>query len=194
MATALPDADSAPSPGILVAVIGPSGAGKDSVIAAARSRLQDMPQISFVRRLITRPADPSEPYESVSPADFHRMQSNGGFALSWHANGLGYALPLSIEQDLARGHVMVANLSREAVPQARGRFPSMVVVHITASVDTLRQRIAARGRETDEERELRIQRSAKLEGAVKADALISNDGLLEEAVSRFVSLLAGLSR
>ena len=40
--------------GGLFAVVGPSGAGKDSLMYAARSRL---PEVHLVRRVITRPEE-----------------------------------------------------------------------------------------------------------------------------------------
>ena len=46
-----------PSPGIMIVVVGPSGAGKDSLINLARMHYADDPRIGFVRRVITRPAD-----------------------------------------------------------------------------------------------------------------------------------------
>jgi len=40
--------------GAFVAVVGPSGAGKDTLIAHARDALAGEPQVEFVRRVITR--------------------------------------------------------------------------------------------------------------------------------------------
>jgi len=43
---------------MLVLVVGPSGAGKDSLLKAAREEFRGDPRIGFARRVITRPADP----------------------------------------------------------------------------------------------------------------------------------------
>ena len=46
-----------PTPGVMIAVVGPSGAGKDSLINLARLHYRDDLRIGFVQRVITRPAD-----------------------------------------------------------------------------------------------------------------------------------------
>jgi ribose 1,5-bisphosphokinase len=43
--------------GVFVAVVGPSGAGKDMVIGYAAERLSACEGVDFVRRVITRPCD-----------------------------------------------------------------------------------------------------------------------------------------
>ena len=52
----------------LVAIVGPSGAGKDTLI---RGALAARPDLHLARRVITRPADTdSEDFDSVTEADF----------------------------------------------------------------------------------------------------------------------------
>jgi ribose 1,5-bisphosphokinase len=182
-----------PRHGVFVAVVGPSGAGKDSLINAARDRLAGDARFVFARRLITRVADGSEPHASIEPDQFEEMETAGAFALSWHANGLGYALPITLLEELASGHVIIANLSREIVPTIKTKFPSTLIVHITAHLETLRHRLAARGREDDAARELRIARSMLLEQSIRADVQIGNDGPLEDGVMRFLSVLRSVA-
>ncbi len=70
---------------MLVLVVGPSGAGKDSLLQTAREAFRCDPRIGFARRVITRPADPDgENHEPVSEAEFTARD----FALSWSAHGL----------------------------------------------------------------------------------------------------------
>jgi ribose 1,5-bisphosphokinase len=178
--------------GVFVAVVGPSGAGKDSIIRAAAEKLSGDPEIVFVRRIVTREADENEAHETADAATFEALRKGGAFALSWAANGLQYGLPASLVDDLAAGRVVVANLSRDSVTEARGRFPRSVIVHVTASVEALRDRLSRRARETEDDRDLRIARSLMREQAVSADIRIENNGPLEDAVERFVGVLVAL--
>ena len=80
---------------MLVLVVGPSGAGKDTLLNAACDALGDDPTVRFVRRVITRPAprpgeaDP-EAFDAVDEQEFERLRDAGGFAL-W--SGTSFAAP-----------------------------------------------------------------------------------------------------
>lgn len=76
--------------GRLIYLIGPSGAGKDSLLDAARESLAGR-GVRIARRVITRSAEAvGEAAHSVSPQEFERLEAQGAFALSWRANGLAY--------------------------------------------------------------------------------------------------------
>lgn len=171
--------------GTLFLVVGPSGAGKDTLIAAARAKLDA--RFAFPRRVITRGADPSEDHEAVDAQSFEARERAGAFALSWRAHGLAYGIPASIAAELERGNDVVANVSRAVVADARRRFPNVRVILVTAPSDVLRARLAARGREAGEAIDARVERSVD----VAADAVVVNDGALENAVQAFVAALKG---
>lgn len=174
-------------PGRLVAVVGPSGAGKDTVMDGARRRLADAADIVFVRRVITRPAGAGgEDHLAASPDEFAAMKASGAFLLDWDAHGIRYGIPASVADDVAAGKVCVANLSRAAVADARRRLPT-VVVEITAPIPILAERLARRGRETAADIAERLRRA----GTVKADAdhVIVNDGAPEQAVEALARIL-----
>src|SRR5688572_13101771 len=98
--------------GAFVAVVGPSGAGKDTLIAHAKTALADEPQVEFVRRVITRPSDggATEDHDTLTDGEFLEAQADGVFALAWEAHGLRYGLPASIDVAIENGHVAVANV------------------------------------------------------------------------------------
>ncbi|OYU69743.1 MAG: phosphonate metabolism protein/1,5-bisphosphokinase (PRPP-forming) PhnN [Alphaproteobacteria bacterium PA2] len=177
-----------PEGGRLVLVVGPSGVGKDTLIEAAKNlRLSG---VRIVKRDITRSAElGGEDYASISEADFARRESAGRYALSWRAHGLSYGIPGDILEDLAAGQTVVANVSRTVLMEARQRYRNLVVVSVTASPETIRARLTARGRETDAEIEGRISRAAVF--VVDGEDVIElcNDGSRAEAVAAFVALL-----
>jgi ribose 1,5-bisphosphokinase len=181
-----------PGAGIFVAVAGPSGAGKDSLIAGARQAFAGDERIVFARRVITRPVDDSEPYECATPLSFRLMAESGGFALWWSANGLEYGLPASLLDDFARGRVIVANVSRDMTPMVRSRFSRALVVHVTASPAKLAARLERRGREPADQRQDRLARALLKDQAVEADIRIENDGSLHDGIDAFVGLLKSL--
>ncbi len=175
--------------GRLVLVVGPSGAGKDSLIDAARKALAGQPRFVFARRLVTRPSSPeSEDHDSLSAADFAARQAAGAFFLHWDAHGLSYALPGSIADDLAAGRTVIANVSRDVIEQARRRHPATTVVCVTAPPEVLEQRLLARGREDAGGVRDRLARSAA-QPAGSGVFTIVNDGPLDTAVATFLAAL-----
>ena len=169
-------------------VVGPSGAGKDSLMDGARATLDD--NYVFARRVITRPEGAAgEAHEGVSEAEFARRQANGEFLVTWDAHELRYGLPRSLVSELERGRNVVANGSRAVIAQLAARLPRFVVVLVTAPHDVLARRIAARGRESGEEVARRVARTgAALPPEVRC-MTVSNDSTLEVGKARFVQAL-----
>jgi phosphonate metabolism protein PhnN/1,5-bisphosphokinase (PRPP-forming) len=119
--------------GTLILVVGPSGAGKDSIIAGAAERLRDDTRVIFARRVITRPAEAGgESHVAVSTAEFSATRAAGRLMLHWRAHGLDYGLPQELAAALEHGKSVVANVSRTVVTEARRRFPPVTVVAVSA--------------------------------------------------------------
>ncbi len=178
--------------GTFVAIVGPSGAGKDTLIAYARDALAGRPDYLFARRLVTRPANAFEDHDTIDDASFEEGHAAGSFALSWRAHGLGYALPASILGALGSGAHVVCNLSRAVLPLARSRFARVVVIEVTAPPEVLAARLVARGRETRAAIEERLAREAERRGELRADLVIMNDRPIAETGGTLVSFLAAL--
>ncbi len=178
--------------GIFVAVAGPSGAGKDSLLAGAATAFADEPRIIFARRTITRPADATEPYEPATMAAFRQRVEDNGFLLWWEANGHCYGLPIALGAEIDAGRLMIANVSREMLPVIRARFAHVHVVHVTASAETLEARLMQRGRETPEQCRQRLERALEKDAAVVADLRIENNGRLQDSIGQLVSSLRAL--
>ena len=169
---------------MIFAVVGPSGAGKDTLINGA---LRARPDLHLVRRVITRPSDAGgEAFEGVSGAAFARRKAQGDFALDWQAHGLSYGLPRS---ELAGPGDILFNGSRMALPAAKAAFPELRVILVTAPDKVLAARLAERRRETASDIAARLLRATyALPKGIPA-VLIMNDGTIAEGVS---SLLAAL--
>lgn len=180
--------------GRLVYCMGPSGAGKDSLLDWLRAHLPQPGPVHWAQRTISRAATSGgEAHEGVSPEAFSALCSEHAFALHWHANGLGYGLRHAQLAPLAQGHWVLLNGSRAYLPEALARFPDLVAVHITASPQVLRERLLSRGRETREEVEARVQRALAYTPPPGAASLeVHNDGALGDAGQRLLNALEKL--
>ncbi len=182
--------------GTMVVVVGPSGAGKDSVMSYASRHFADEARVKFVRRVITRPADAGgEAHQAIDADGFRRREAEGDFAVSWDAHGLSYGIPRETLDELAQGVTLIANGSRSALPAFAAIYPRLKVVVVTARPDILAARLAARGRESAEAIAKRLDRAVPEIVVASDTVVIDNSGALEDAGEAFVSVLtAALAR
>lgn len=173
--------------GTIFVVVGPSGAGKDSVIDHARRQLAGDKTYSFVKRYITRPREAGgEDHQPVDHAAFSELAAAGKLALHWQAHGLFYGIPAQTLADLEAGRVLIANGSRAALPAFREVYgDALKVVLVTAPKTVLAERLATRGRETADSILQRLERSGELGDETIADLVIVNDKELAEAGNLF---------
>lgn len=101
----------------LIVVVGPSGAGKDSVISAWLSCRPEATRPHRARRTITRPADVHEAHESLSAPAFAAAREADGLAFHRHAHGL----------DCGIRHGELAALALGGRPAHRRRRPARAV-------------------------------------------------------------------
>jgi ribose 1,5-bisphosphokinase len=182
--------------GRLIYLAGASGAGKDSLIDALRVELAAR-DIDVVRRVITRSAEASgEQAVGVTHEAFEQMVAQGRFALSWHANGLRYGIPVEVDRALAEGRWVLMNGSRGYLPQALDRYPDALPILVTVNKAVLRERLVARGRETAAEIEARLLRSEQLhqapgawQGTVPGLHVVDNSTTLEQAATTLLALI-----
>jgi ribose 1,5-bisphosphokinase len=178
-------------PGCLVLVVGPSGAGKDTLIDLARKTLAGDASVVFPRRVVTRPASAFEDHDTLSDSDFVRALRDGVFALSWKAHGLRYGVPALVDDEIAAGRTVVCNVSRTIIGAARARYSLVTVVLITAPPDILAQRLAARSRSSDGEIGQRLARASPVEGHDNADVVIENVGSSEISAQKLLRIIRG---
>jgi ribose 1,5-bisphosphokinase len=174
-------------PGRLVLVVGPSGAGKDALIALARSALAGDPMVAFPRRVVTRPPSHHEPHDHLSEPDFLRAKAAGAFALAWEAHGLHYGVPAEIDAEITSGCTVVCNVSRNIVAAARERYVVRLVL-VTAPADLLAARLKARDRGSDGSVEARLDRSAHVVRP-EPDLVIQNVGTPEAGARQLIAAI-----
>jgi len=165
----------------LIAIVGPSGVGKDSVMTALATA---QPSIAIARRVITRAADAGgEDFEAASVPDFQARVQAGEFILHWGAHGLYYGVPQSVQKLLSEGRDVLANLSRSVLLEADQKFSNLVIVSLTASRAVLAKRLALRGRENAPDIAARLDRVAAKVPAGLTVCQIDNSGSLADTVT-----------
>lgn len=173
----------------LVYVIGPSGAGKDSVLEGLRLGGMLNGSAHWAKRSITRASSAQgEQHEALEPNEFHVQCLNHAFAMHWSANGLHYGIRHR-ELDALKGDRWVfVNGSRAWLAQLLAAWPSATVVHIGAAPEVLAHRLSARGRETAEQVRARLAREVPM--SLPGDCIcIENNGSLQDAVISLVTAL-----
>lgn len=174
----------------MVLVVGPSGAGKDTLMAALKERLAGRTDVAFARRAITRQADAdAEDHDTLSRAEFDSLVAAGKVALAWEAHGLGYVIPQDYDDLVRSGGTVIANGSRKVLKRAEEKYLNAVTLLVTAPVPVLAGRLAARGRESRADIEARLQRADLEPDDVANLVRIENTGTVEDAVQKMMAAL-----
>lgn len=181
--------------GMMAVVVGPSGAGKDTLMALAARHFQGRNDVHFARRVITRGADAGgEDHVSVTEGGFDAMERAHSFAVSWAAHGLKYGISAGVLDELSRGSLAIANGSRSVLDRFKAAFPRLTVINITARPEVLAERLEARGRETREDILKRLERGSL---TVKGDydvVNIDNSGAVDVAAGQLIDTLEAILR
>ena len=179
-------------PGRFVLVVGPSGGGKDTIIAGAKAACAGNPTVVFPRRVVTRNASAAEDHDSLDDAAFDRAVNEGSFAFWWHAHDLRYGIPDSVDGDIRAGRTVICNVSRAVVAEVRARYENVEVVLVTAPPKILAARLVGRARASDGSLEQRIKRNDAY-ADFRADHTIHNSGAPDKAVRQLFEVIKRLS-
>jgi ribose 1,5-bisphosphokinase len=177
-------------PGRLILVVGPSGAGKDTLLGLARAACADDGSIVFPRRVVTREASSFEDNEQMSLDAFRQARSHGDFAVHWEAHGHCYALSCAIDDDIRARRTVVANVSRMVVEALRRAYTDVVVILITAPAEILAERLAARARSSDGRLADRLGRAVD-DATTAPDVTITNVGSVEQHARELARVIQG---
>ena len=178
-------------PGRLILVVGPSGAGKDTLLGLAKAACAGDDNVVFPRRAVTREASPFEENEQLSLDAFRQARSQGDFAVHWEAHGHCYALSRALDDDIRAGRTVVANVSRAVVEAIRRAYADVVVISITVPPEILSQRLAARARSSDGRLADRLGRVVG-DAASVPDVTITNVGSAEHHARELVRIIKGV--
>lgn len=184
------DQPAAIGPGRFILVVGPSGAGKDTLLGLAQASCGDDPRIAFPRRIVTREASSAEDNVQMSFEAFEQARLRGDFAVHWEAHGHRYGLPSAIDNDIRAGRTVIANVSRTVVEAIRRVYADVTVVSITAPPEVLAARLAMRARESDGKVADRLGRSVE-DAAATPDITINNVGDAEDHARALVRVIKG---
>lgn len=192
-----------------MAIVGPSGAGKDTIMNAVHEVLKNNPEFLFVRRIITRKAginsfnDHDETSQNIGNEDnigvslekFFELSQKASFSLQWFAHGIHYGLPMGIVDEVHKGKIVIANVSRAKLGHAKELFGKVYVIEINAPIEILKERLLGRKREKITDIEERLKRAnipIQLPEGSKY-CYIDNSGNVKSAVDKMLSILQSLS-
>jgi ribose 1,5-bisphosphokinase len=175
-------------PGRLMLLVGPSGAGKDTLLGLAKSACAQDRMIVFPRRVVTREASVAEDNAQLSADDFRQALARGDFAMHWEAHGHSYGLPRAIDDDIRAGRSVVVNVSRTVIDAARRAYAHVVVIAITAPPEVLSERLKMRARSSDGGVEQRLSRAVDTSAP---DVTILNVGRPDDHARRLVRAIRG---
>ncbi|SLN23566.1 Ribose 1,5-bisphosphate phosphokinase PhnN [Falsiruegeria litorea R37] len=172
----------------VIAVVGPSGVGKDSVMEALAARGDGL---QLVRRVITRPlGEEGETFTRANDTEFDTALAAGDFLLYWTAHGLRYGIPVTIHEQRRAARGLLVNLSRSVLLDAQELFDDFAVVSLTASPEVLAARLDSRARESVEDRQRRLDRARlKLPEGLRRVIEVDNSGALDQTVETILSRL-----
>lgn len=135
--------------GNLIVVSAPSGAGKTSLVAAARQR---DPTLAVAISHTTRARRPGEiegrDYRFVSVAEFARRADAGEFLEHAHIFGNRYGtLRAPVDEHLAAGNDLILEIDWQGARQIRAQIPCISVFILPPSRQALEVRLRGRGQD-----------------------------------------------
>ncbi|MDV7340332.1 phosphonate metabolism protein/1,5-bisphosphokinase (PRPP-forming) PhnN [Terasakiella sp. A23] len=177
--------------GRLFLVVGPSGAGKDTLLDAAKEHFAGSEDVYFPQRYITRNENAGgEDHIAVDEYKFELLRLQAQFAFYWGAHDLKYGVPHTIDDYLNRGTNVVVNVSRGVIEFVREHYDDVTVISIKVSPDELELRLRARGRENDDDIAQRLERARAFNVVGPYVVEIDNSANLEQSVKAFIATIS----
>jgi guanylate kinase len=191
---ALSDGDSA-NP-LLVIISGPSGVGKDTIIAALQER-GHRPEYHYVVTCTTRARRLGEvdgvSYNFVSLEEFAALRDAGELLEANEVHGNWYGTPRAgVREALSDGRHAILKIDVQGARVVKSCVPEALLIFVVPpSLDTLVEHLKARRTESAEQLELR-QRNASIELARKDDydyVVVNEEGRVDLTAARIEEII-----
>lgn len=181
--------------GRLFLISAPSAGGKTSLTHAVITQLQPVHPIKRVITYTSRAPRAGEldgtDYHFVSHNQFERSIKEG-FFLEWStAYGAYYGSPATLIDEVRGGASYALIVDRAGLQEIKSKMPEAISIWIWSSETALKERIAGRKSESDEQIERRL-RLALQEGEAERTDPLCKHALINEDFHTAVSDLAAL--
>ncbi len=184
---------------LLIVLSGPSGVGKDSVLARLRETDH---RLTYVTTMTTRPIRPNEvdgrDYHFVSRDEYRKLLDGNRLLESANVYGNWYGVPRSVvEAALDRGEDVVVKVDIQGAATIRKIMPRAVFVFLAPpSLDELTARLTRRLTESPTDLSLRIKTAeAEMKQAALFDHVVVNhSGTIDETVAEIEAIVAAEKR
>lgn len=179
---------------VMVIISGPSGVGKDSVIASMRELGYPF---RFVVTATDRPPRPSErhgiDYYFLSRAEFQRLVAEDGFLEHALVYDQHKGVPKAqVREALSSGCDVVLRLDVQGAATVRREVPQAVTVFVAPpSPEVLLSRLKRRGGDTAEQLQRRLETALReMQRIHEFDYVVVNrEGALEEAARQVAAII-----
>jgi guanylate kinase len=188
---------------LLVVISGPSGVGKDALLACLKARGGNY---HVAVTATTRPRRPQEVdgrhQHFLTPQRFEAMLAAGEFLENALVYGYRYGVPKSEVRDaLARGQDVLVRTDVQGAATIKGAVPQAVTIFLAPSSPSagsgqalaeLEERLRRRGLDSEEQLRLRLAKARlELDAAGHFDHVVVNaEGKLDEAVAQVERIIA----
>lgn len=189
---------SVPTPGRLIIISGPSGAGKTTVV---RRLLAECPlPLKLSVSATTRPARPGEQagvdYFFLTPEQFAEWRENGEFLECFEVFGRGhwYGTPqIAVATSLEQGFWVILEIDVQGAQRVKALYPEAATIFLRPqSLEELERRLRDRRTESEDKIQSRLE-TARHEWAMAGwyDYQVLND-TVDQAVQDVCNVLTGL--
>ena len=176
--------------GKLIVIVGPSGAGKDTLITEVLKDEELSKSLQLVKRTVTRKASKdAEDFISLSEEEFLKAKADDAFCVTWQAHDLYYGVDRSALNHVKSGGYALFNGARRVLLEIKDTFTHVVVINITANPDVLAERLQKRGRENTEAVIKRLKQQNLNIDPSFLPINIDNSGPLDVAVEQLKQVL-----